>query len=138
MTSIKTYLFYIFCIFAGNATAAGYVAFITLLGVFDKLAQKLKQIKMARLIETTIILGVTLGNLLYLLKPSLTLGYIPYIILLLFGGIFTGCLAGALAETLNLFPILSNRLHFRKGLPYILICAAIGKAIGCFIQLTLF
>lgn len=134
MTSIKTLAYFCFCLVAGGAIAAGYVAFITLLGVFDKLAEKFKAHKHAKTIESIIIVGVTAGNFLYIQGIPLPFHEIAFSIFLLFGGIFTGCLAGSLAETLKIVPILSRRLCIRDGLPYVLIAAALGKMLGCMIQ----
>lgn len=124
----------IFCMIAGGAIAAGYVAFITLLGIFDKLAEKLKALKYATKIESLLIAGVTLGNFIYIQKIAIPFSLIGLFIFLLIGGIFTGCLAGALAETLKIFPILSRRLCVREYLPYVLIACALGKFFGCIIQ----
>jgi len=123
---------------AGGAISAGYVAFITLLGVFDKLTEKYKAFQYSRIIENLIISGVTIGNLIYLLNISIPVGIVGLLFFLFWGGIFTGCLAGALAETLKVFPILSRRFSIREFLPYILISAAIGKCVGSIIQLLLF
>ncbi len=128
----------LFCGIAGGAISAGYVAFITLLGVFDKLSEKLKAAKYSYIIETLIILGVTTGNLVYLLQLRLPFGLIGFTFLEFMGGIFTGFLAGALAETINIFPILSRRIKLRKHLPYILIAAALGKTAGSLIQMLIF
>lgn len=119
---------------AGGATAAGYVAFITLLGVFDKLAEKYKALDKRVAMEYLIILGVSLGNAVELFKIPIPTGTVSFIAFNLIGGIFTGCLAGALAETLAIFPILSRRFSIRKQLPYILFAVALGKAIGSFVQ----
>ncbi len=135
---IKTVLYLFFAAFAGGAISAGYVAFITLLGIFEKLSEKYKAIKHYREIENCVIVGVTLGNLFSLLNVILPFGLPGLFIFSLIGGIFTGCLAGALAETLKVFPILSRRFSIRKGLPYILIASAFGKAIGSAIQLIFF
>ncbi|MBQ9278530.1 MAG: stage V sporulation protein AB [Lachnospiraceae bacterium] len=135
---IKKILYLCFCIIAGSATAAGFVAFITLLGVFQKLIEKYKTAKYIRIIETAIISGVTLFNLVYLYELSLPFNNWGMSIFCLSGGIFVGCLAGALAETLNIFPILSRRFKIRKWLPYVLIAAAIGKACGSLVQLLNF
>ncbi len=124
--------------YCGGAVSAGYVAFITLLGVFEKLAEKYKASKYRYSLETFMILGVTLGNLVQLFQISLPFGSIGFFIYNLFGGIFTGCLAGALAETLDVFPILSRRLNLRKYFPYILVLAALGKILGCVIQFFFF
>ncbi|MCI5502868.1 MAG: stage V sporulation protein AB, partial [Eubacterium sp.] len=55
-----------------------------------------------------------------------------------FTGIFVGCLAGALAEVVNIIPILSRRVKLRKGFPYFVKAAAVGKCIGSLIQFYLF
>lgn len=132
---IRTVLYVIFCLAAGGAISAGYVAFITLLGVFEKLAEKYKAYKYGRIIETMIICGVTLGNIIYLFQIDTHLGLTGLIIFNLFGGIFTGSLAGALAETLNVFPIISRRFAIREYLPYVLVAAALGKAVGCIVYM---
>ncbi len=135
---IKKIFYLCFCIIAGSATAAGFVAFITLLGVFQKLIEKYKSAKYIKVIETAIIAGVTLFNLVYLFQLSLPFKNWGMSIFCLIGGIFVGCLAGALAETLNIFPILSRRFKIRKWLPYVLVAAALGKALGSTIQLLYF
>ena len=38
---IKTIAYCFFCICAGSAVSAGFVAFITMLGIFDKLAEQM-------------------------------------------------------------------------------------------------
>lgn len=134
MTSLRFVFYLLFCTIAGGAIAAGYVAFITLLGVFDKLGEKYKAHKYALIIENCIIIGVTLGNIIYLAKASIPIGRIGFCAFTLVGGIFTGCLAGALAETLNVFPIISRRCGIRKLLPYVLVAAALGKLAGGIIQ----
>lgn len=132
---IREVLYIIFCTIAGGAISAGYVAFITLLGVFEKLIEKAKSASSIRLTETLIIAGVSVGNIIYLFRPSLHLGFAGIFFYNLMGGLFTGCLAGALSETLNVFPIISRRTGIRTYLPYILYSAAIGKTLGSIIQL---
>lgn len=123
---------------AGGAIAAGFVSFIVLLGVFQKLSEKYKTAKYTTTLENFIIVGVTLANLLYLLELRLPFGIIGFGVFNLFGGLFIGCLVGALAETLNVFPIISRRYGIRRLLPYVLISAGLGKAVGSIIQLFLF
>ncbi len=135
---IENALFLGFCFIAGSAISAGFVAFITLLGVFQKLIEKYKTAKYIKVIELAIISGVSFFNLVFLFNLSLPFGIWGFSVLNLFGGIFVGCLAGALAETLNIFPILSRRFKIRKRLPYVLIAAALGKACASIIQLLFF
>ncbi len=135
---IRNALYLCFCAVAGSAIAAGYVAFITLLGVFQKMMEKNKSAKYIKATESAIIAGVTLFNTVFIFEFHMPFGLWGYCLLNLFGGIFTGCLAGALAETLNIFPILSRRFKIRDWLPYVLIAAAIGKACGSALQLLVF
>lgn len=138
MILIRKGAYLLFCAIAGGAIAAGYVAFITLLGVFDKLIEKYKASNKIYTVETMVIIGVAVGNICYLFQLALPFGIWGFAFLNLLGGIFTGCLAGALAETLDVFPILSRRLSIRDNLPYVLIAAAIGKAVGSIIMLKYF
>lgn len=135
---IRKCLYLFTCLFAGGAIAAGFVAFITLIGVFEKLNEQFKTGRHTKGIETLVIMGVTLFNILQLLPVTLNIGVSAFIALNLVGGIFVGCLVGALAETINIFPIISRRFNIRTLLPYVLIFAAIGKAVGSYIQLVLF
>lgn len=139
---IKNILFVLFLSAAGAAISCGFVAFITLLGVFEKLSEQIKVMKSSKIIEYLIIAGVNLGNLFFLLGRPINFAnrnvmLILYIIFNLFGGMFVGCLAGALAETLTIFPIISRRFGVRTLLPYILISAALGKVFGSFVELYL-
>ena len=54
------------------------------------------------------------------------------------GTVFVHKIAGALAETLQVMPILSCRLGVRTWLPYVIAAAAIGKALGCAWQILFF
>ena len=100
--------------------------------------EKNKSAKYIKATENAIIAGVTLFNIAFLLENRLPFGLWGYCILNFFGGLFVGCLAGALAETLNIFPILSRRFKIRNWLPYVLVAAAMGKACGSLLQLLLF
>ena len=132
---IKYIAFNLFCLCAGSAISAGYVAFITMLGIFDKLIEQSKSGKYIYLIESLIIAGVSVGNAVYVFCLQVPLGPFAFAFYNLFGGIFVGCLAGALAETLNVMPILSRRLNVRQFLPYVVAAAALGKGLGCAWQL---
>lgn len=135
---IKTFSYCLFCICAGSAVSAGFVAFITMLGIFDKLGEQTKSGRQIHVIESMIISGVTVGNAAYLFGLRVPVGLAGFCIFNLFGGLFIGCLAGALAETLQVMPILSRRLNIRTWLPYVIAAAALGKALGCAWQILFF
>ena len=137
---IKKSLFVLFTFVAGCSIAFGYVAFITLLGVFEKLSEKYKTMNISTVTDWLIIAGVSTGNLFFMLNHSIDIASvsimtISYMLFNLAGGIFVGCLAGALAETICIFPILSRRFNIRRLLPYALISAALGKILGAFLEL---
>ena len=135
---IKNFAYCLFCICAGSAVSAGFVAFITMLGIFDKLGEQTKSGRQIHVIESMIISGVTVGNAAYLFGLRVPVGFAGFCIFNLFGGLFIGCLAGALAETLQVMPILSRRLNIRTWLPYVIAAAALGKALGCAWQILFF
>ncbi len=128
---------------AGFATAGGFVAFISLIGIVPRLSAITKTASHIPLYETSLALGLISMNLLSLYAVDLS--WIPHVIASvivdaggLFTGIFVGCLAGALAEVINIVPILSRRTRLRKGFPYFIKAAAIGKCVGSFLQFYIF
>lgn len=48
----------------------------------------------------------------------------------LFGGMFVGCLALAIAEMLNSIPIFARRTSYRHGLGIAVLAVALGKTLG--------
>lgn len=120
---------------AGFTVAGGFVALITLLGVIPRLAGETKTAKKAMLYENCLILGILLGNVVSLYSIRLPFGTFFLVLFGLFSGIFTGCMAVALAEIINTFPIFFRRISLRKGAPYIAISLALGKCFGALIQL---
>ena len=65
---------------------------------------------------------------------SFPVNYVGLAIFGLFSGIFIGCLAMALAESLRVIPIFVKRLKMKEGLPIILIAIALGKLAGTIFQ----
>lgn len=131
---IKTLLMGLLGLAAGGAIAGAYVAFIASLGVYTRLEGWAKCGRHTLRLETVILLGTTVGNLLTLYDIPLRVGQPGLGISGLFFGIFVGCLAAALADVVKLFPILCRRVGLRKGLPYIIAAVGLGKMLGTWIQ----
>lgn len=116
---------------AGGAVAAGTFAFIIVIGVVPRMIAKCGLAKHTVLFENMIVLGGIIGNLV-----SVFTGIpipVGHWILVLFGfcaGIFVGCIAVALAEILNTFPILFRRFQIKEGLPWVMLFMALGKSAG--------
>ena len=118
------------CFASGVAISGGYFAFISMIGIFPKLLEKVKGARHYLLIECLLAYGAALANLIYVFKISVPVTWVGYTIICLFGGIFVGCLAGALTEVLNVIPILLRRTRLTKGLPWLILAFALGKVCG--------
>lgn len=117
----------------GAATAAGSFALITSLGVVPRMAGKSSTAVHVIAYENAIILGGIAGNILSIfagLKILIGTG-----LLIVFGaaaGIFVGCLAAALAEVLQVWPVLFRRSGMKTGMNIGMVCFALGKMAGSF------
>lgn len=120
---------------AGFVVAAGIYAFITLIGVLTRLAIRTNTANRILLYEDIVVLGTAIGNIIILFEVKVPLGVAGLIIFGLFSGSFVGCLAVALEEVLQVFPVLTYRIRLKVGIPFIVLCLAIGKALGAFYQL---
>lgn len=119
---------------SGLAVAAGVFAFITMLGVVPRLAHRTHTALHIVGYETVIILGGSLGNVVYLY--AVPLPFTP-LFLAIFGlavGTYIGCLAMALAEQLRVIPVFVERSKLVVGLPFIILSIAFGKMFGTFFQ----
>lgn len=122
----------------GLATGAGYVAFITVLGVIPRLMSATKTKSCIHLYELSLVLGVLAGTFLHIFNvhlhwPAVTTGFIG-----LFSGMFIGMAAAALTEVLNVFPILARRAGVFAKINILMMAVALGKMTGSLIQWILF
>lgn len=120
---------------AGGMVAAGTFAFIVMIGIFTRLAQRTRTSQYTSLFEDAIILGGTLGNILFIYEINLPFYYIGIVLFGFFSGIFVGCLAMALAEVLKIIPVFVKRVGLVEGMQYIVLSIAAGKCVGAVLQL---
>lgn len=81
--------------------------------------------------ENAIILGGIFGNLVSVFEQiKLPFGVIFLCVYGLSAGIFVGCMAVALAEILDTFPITFRRLGLKQGLSLVMLMMALGKCTG--------
>ena len=117
---------------SGLAVAAGVFAFAVTLGVVPRFAGKTHTSKYVFSYETAILLGGIFGTLMSIFELKVPLG-VP--LLCGFGlsaGVYTGCLAVALAEILDAFPIMFRRTKMKVGQSWVLYAMALGKMAGAF------
>lgn len=134
---ILTALYYLLGIFFGTAVAAGLFAFVTTVGVVTRLAAGTKTARHVMLYETIAIVGVTLANGFDFFQWQVSLGVLFRSACGLFFGIFVGCLAAALAEVVNVFPVMTRRIKLKVGMPYLVLAFALGKGFGAWYELII-
>lgn len=133
---LKSLLACVICFGAGIGVAAGTFAFILVIKVLPRMVQKAKLEKKIIYIENMVVKGVLFGTVFSLFEWKkkwlfALLGKALFSIYGLSAGIFTGCIAVALAEILDTFPIFFRRLHLQQNLNEgLLFVMALGKMVG--------
>ncbi|SFC43553.1 stage V sporulation protein AB [Bacillus sp. OV322] len=122
----------------GFSVGAGYVAFLTVLGVIPRLTQLTKTMKMIHFYEAAVVAGVLAGGWMSLHDYSLWLTRFILVPIGLADGIFNGMLAAALTEVLNVFPILAKRIGIQEKIIYLMMAIVLGKVAGSLFQWIVF
>lgn len=133
----KEILLAVISLSAGLIVSGGLFAFLSSLGVVGDIADRTHTGKHIMLYEDATILGGVFGNIFWLYQITVvgeacfgSVGIFLQSIFGIFSGIFVGCWAMSLAETLNVFPVFIRRTKLVQSVPYIILCIAIGKGIG--------
>ncbi len=146
MKELRYVLLIVSGISAGFATAAAFVAFITLLGIFSKYAAKTRTARECITYENFLIFGILTSTLVQFFlsfhtigadTPAIPVHWLGIAILIaigFFGGIYTGFLIGGLSEVVNSIPIFARKTHIAKKLPYVIYSLALGKGLFNIIQ----
>ena len=134
---LRTILYYVLGLSFGIAVAAGLFAFITTVGVVTRLAAGTKTAKYVMLYESASILGMTAANFMDLYQWEFGTGSLFRTVCGLFFGVFVGCLAAALAEVINVFPVMTRRIKLKVGMAYLVLAFALGKSAGAWYHLIL-
>lgn len=146
---IQYFLLIVSGLSAGFLTAAAYVAFIAMLGVFPKIAAKTNTAKQCVLYENCLMLGILMATLLQFcvsfyssgfpqsaILPTF-LGKLSLMAIGLFGGIYIGFLIGGLSEVLNVIPTYARKAHIQKRVGLLIFFLALGKGVFSIIYLFL-
>ena len=114
----------------GLVIAGGVIALMVGLGVITRFAGISHEAKKVWIFEDAMILGSIFGNWLTVYQNSIHLGIPGLVFFGLFSGIFVGGWIMALAEIVNIFPIVARRVGLVKGMSFIVIAIAVGKTFG--------
>lgn len=115
---------------AGYVVAGGVVAFISIIGVIPIMAYRSKTTAYMMLYENMIVLGSIVGSILTFWELPLPIGTIATIVIFFSFGIFIGGLIIALAEVLDVMPIMNRRIKIKKGISFLVFALALGKLVG--------
>ncbi len=132
--TIKILLVVFIGLASGLSVGAGFVAFLTVLGVIPRLTQLSKSMRMIKYYEWAIIFGVLIGVQASLRDPSLHISSYFLIPLGLTGGVFVGMLAAGLTEVVNVFPILAKRIRVDGQIIILVMAIVLGKIFGSIFQ----
>lgn len=122
----------------GAAISAGTFAFLLVIGVVPRILGRTKTANRIFRAENSIIFGVLSGAVFSVFEWSalFPIPWMSHVLFTVYGlsaGIFVGCIAVALAEILNTFPIVFRRLYLNRGLPWVMVAMAFGKMVGSFL-----
>jgi len=122
--------------FAGGfAVAGGVFAFISVLGIIPRMAERLGLADHVYQMETIVAVGAITGCILTVFRVHLGIGIIGLTLFGFFAGCFVGSLVMAIAETLKVFPVLCQRTNLQMGIPVLTVSLGLGKALGSLYQL---
>lgn len=119
---------------SGVMIGSVFISLLIVLGVIQRFIHLTKRNRVGNQIILPIILGVLCGTLISFISKQLFSGRILLGIIGLFQGLFNGAIIAALAETLNVFPLLSKRFRLRKQLFSLLLAIVLGKVVGSLFQ----
>jgi len=130
---IKQIFLSVVALSGGVLVGTALAAFITLLDIVRRLAQVTETSDKISIYEIVMTFSATFFSLSTMLGWGI--GIKSTVILILIGftlGAFVGLLASALAEVLNVMPVLFRRAKIEKYIIAVLITIAIGKMVGSF------
>lgn len=119
---------------SGFVVAGGVIALLVGLGVITRFVGIVHEARRIWLFEDAIILGSMFGNWLTVFDGSPPLGFSGLLVMGLFSGIFVGGWIMALAEIVNIFPVMARRIGLVKGMSIVVISMALGKTVGSLLQ----
>lgn len=114
----------------GLATGTAVASFITLLDIVPRLSQLTNSYQYISFYEKIITMGVVVTTILSFLGLNINISKLVIVPIGLLSGVFIGLIAAALAEVVNVLPVLKRRLKLSVYLKYTLIAIALGKTFG--------
>ncbi|MCT4509573.1 MAG: stage V sporulation protein AB [Tepidibacter sp.] len=121
----------------GVVVGSGIVALLTLLDIIPRLCQITNTYDYLGRYEHMLISGAFFGALFSLIDISFNFGIVCVILFGCIYGIFIGMLASALAEAVDVIPVMERRLNIQGMVKFIIVVLLIGKMTGSIINWTI-
>ena len=122
---------------SGATIAMSVFAFIEKIGLISRITARTKTAKYTIWYQNMIVLGIIAGNAASLFEIHVPLEIIGAVMFGLFSGMYAGCLAKAIAETLDFIPYFFYKSKLKFGLSVVIFSIAIGKGAGTLYQLII-
>lgn len=117
--------------FGGGVTVgSAAAAFISILQVVPRLVQISNTRQYIKLYQYSISIGFILFSIIYFSDYHMNLNKYFVVPIGFTYGVFIGLFSSALAEVLNVIPILSKKLKIKDNLRYVILTLMAGKVIG--------
>lgn len=114
----------------GVAVGSAAAAFITILLILPRLAQVTDTREYIKIYQSTIVFSFIVSMFIYFTDIHMTLPKYFMILIGLIYGTFVGLLSSALAEVLNVIPVLSKKIKIKDSLKYVIWALMAGKVAG--------
>lgn len=115
---------------SGVVVAAAVFAFISVIGIVPRLIERTNTRAYITFYENCIIFGGVAGTFLSFWPITIPLGKLALVVVGVSNGIFIGSLLVALAEIINVLPIMSRRFNLTGGIAFFILTLGLGKSIG--------
>jgi len=115
---------------SGITIGSAAAAFFTLLNFISRMKQLANAKKVAKFYHWSIALGATSFSFIYFFNITLKLYKVFCFLISLMMGIFVGMFSSALAEVLNVMPVLSKKFKTKHKLKFITTSLLLGKTLG--------
>lgn len=130
---------YVFQVFIGLSSGiiigASYVALLVIFDLIPRLAQVAKAYHRSKHFELALVAGAFGFSFLDMLNVQFAFPIIAtQLIGGIFNGIFVGMLAAALAEVMNVLPIIAKRLKLVQSLSSLMLAMVCGKVVASLVD----
>ena len=135
---MKNILIFLIGISGGITVGSAIAAFFTLLEFVPRIAQITETEDNIVFFEYSMVLGATIGSVLSYTNFNLGLNKFVVIIVGILSGTFLGLFTSALAEVLDVIPVLAKKFKIKHQLMFIIISLIIGKIVGSLFYFLVF